>query len=347
MKSHYIVSALILVCVLVGIGSIMYYKGGERHELTFEFENGATVYTWKVPNGDRTYDQLKLHPVPNEYNMPPFWSRDDLPEGKDLHHSFTTEENGERIWNYYFDVFQDGVKQYFVEKNRDSFCFASECGFAEIFGYRFASSKLVYPKALKYNVRRFYAVSGPMFWGRTKDAGPNNVFVYRGAEKRGPYAEVSSFTMVEGKPVYVARTTETSNTGTRKETLNSYAFVHDFKSIPVDCAVLNPHPAPPKTDPVDPEGGKEKKDEESVTPPPPAPPAPQNFVAVVAPFNAQLCGKDVKIGLDRLVEKSVANGREVTVETLYYSLDGVRHEIPAEATAPRTMVTPPNQNTAL
>jgi len=347
MRSFVLYAVLVLVVAGV-IGSFIYYSGGDQHKLEFTFANGSTVYTWSIEKEGRRTEEYRLHPKPDEYNTPPFWSRDKLPKGVSLKPSFSDEQEGSRFWNYYFDVGSSGTTQYIVTDKPDgSVCFAGQCEFLEIMGYRFASSELVYPESqvLRHNRHRFYSVKEPVFWARLKDVPPpNNITVRRLTEKRGPYAEVSSFNMIEGRPVYVARTVERrSDTGTKKEALNRYELVYDFQSILIDCAVLNPSLA--NSPPSEEEG--DKKEEESATPPSPTPTVPQNFVAVVAPFTAKLCDQDVAIGLDRLIEKSVTNGREMIVETLYYSLNGVRHEIPAEVTHPLKVMTPPNRNTSL
>jgi hypothetical protein len=349
---------IFVILSLVGLvaGSITagkYYTGGNRHQEKYTFSNGVSVHEWELPLGTdsySTYKQLMLHPAPNEDNTPPFWSREEIPEGRELRPSLVYKVGRSQVSDYYFAVSGKQVKQYIVTWKNGEACFADHCGFAEVLGYQFVSSQVVYPKREEYTTerwavtypRRFFLVSGPVFWARTNELGPNKVVVYHGVKKSGPYAEVSSFMMVEGKPVFTARTTELRDTGTRKETLNEYYFVHDFKRIRVDCSVFAP-PAPPKpVPPMDPEGKDEAKPPTPVTQP-----APQKFVAVVKPFNSQLCGRDVKVGLDRLVEKSVEGGREVTVETLYYSFDGKRFPIPAEVESPRNVVTPPNRRVAL
>ncbi|MDQ7814899.1 MAG: hypothetical protein RDU25_03805 [Patescibacteria group bacterium] len=215
--------------------------------------------------------------------------------------------------DYYF--FADGRQfKVILERGKEgSWCVVGEtespiCGVVE--GYTFQSSDKL-NSYLIYNYGKqgrtadgdhvFYRVSGML--AKIRMAAPSpSVYVYWGKSKVGPYTDTTMPRFVEGKPVYVGWKSKLEEIGAERVTTSAYFFNWNFQDMPIDCGLLQTK-AP---DAADAEG---------------------TYVKVVEPFDAPVCGQNVKIGLERRVVKRVVNGQEQTSETLVYSLNGVRNPI--------------------
>ncbi len=344
-KDRNILIGIVFAIIFVlggGFASIKYSdyeRSAPKVSVEYTFANGQTIRDWD-PYDYSEPEYLALHPKETDKNMPSFWEVPYVPQGaRTLYPSRITwveEPYKKEIHQYYFSA--EG-KQYWVEKQENGLLrFGELVDMSEVLGFKFDSAEQV--KSFSLNVPQevqIYLIKGStLVWYRKATGGPNDVYVSYGDKTAGPYAEVTHPFFFEGALVYVARKSEIITDGVRKQTDDSYSFVWNTRHIPVDCGVFVEKPAEPK--PV------EAGDDDAAQPVPK--PAPQNFVTVVKPLEAPLCGKKVQVGLDRLVEKSLVNGREVTVETLYYSLDGKHFEIPAEKTELH-IITPPNRNTSL
>lgn len=222
--------------------------------------------------------------------------------------------------DYYF--FSDG-SQFLVlpsQGRSDAWCVFGEvaasptCGVAGMEGYTFQTSEKLNAYHMYYSGGEqprlengdhvFYKVSGLLAKIRMATAAPN-VFVFWGKSKVGPYTDTTMPRFVEGKPVFVASKSKVEEIGAERVTTSAYFFNWNFQDMPIDCGLLQPK-APDTAD--------SSKDEGT-------------YVKVVEPFDAPVCGQDVKIGLERRVVKRVVNGQEQTSETLVYSLNGVRNPI--------------------
>ncbi len=240
-------------------------------------------------------------------------------------HTFYFTNNGTDVLqpsdktDYYF--FADG-SQFLVlpdQGRSGSWCVFGEgggptCGVMGTEGYTFQKSSKVGSYNMFYSGGKeprlangdhvFYRVSGLL--AKLRMAAPQpNVYVYWGKSKIGPYTDTTMPRLVEDKVVFIGWKSKVEEVGAERITTSAYFFSWNFQDMPIDCALLQPK-APDAADAPRDEGA---------------------YVKVVEPFDAPICGQNVKIGLERRVIKRVVNGQDQVSETLVYSLNGVRNPI--------------------
>lgn len=235
------------------------------------------------------------------------------------------------VLNYYFD---DNGRQFTVtwsEQSKSWVIGTVGGGWNSIDGYVFKSSQKIGSHTVDYDYPHtgvvpagehvFYLVGEPLVKARSNQSGPNNVFVLmpdRAKGKFGPYADTTMPMWVEGKPVFVGWKSKVEERGAERVTTNAYVFSWDGQEMPIDCEQLAKPVPPTKPGEVEAEN--------------------PTYVRVVEPFDAPVCGGNVKIGLERRVVKRLVAGQDQTSETLVYTINGQRYPIGTVHVAPNANV---------